>query len=113
MGTSVRALNDARAKGRNQVFDYDYETCYKRVILILKEMKVQIYLQSLKDKRIVAMNFEGVNKTTEVGFFFEEVTPKITKVEISCLNTWALESVSEKIFSALKGKDLKIGEGVK
>ncbi|MDP2939056.1 MAG: hypothetical protein Q8O13_03095 [Candidatus Omnitrophota bacterium] len=104
LGTSVSSLEKARINGKTQTFNYDYEKCYKKVLLILRQMNVYIYLHSLKERRIVAMNFEGANKTTEVGIFFEEITPSSTKVEISCLAPSVLENVSEKIFIALKGK---------
>lgn len=106
MGTSIEALDEARAEGKSQTVELDYPACYQKVITILKKMKAHIFLHSQKRKRIVAMNFRDLNNTTEVGIFFTQVTPNSTKVEISCLSHSVLENVSDKIFSALKDKNL-------
>ncbi len=113
MGTSVTDLYNAKDKGRSQIFEYDYPSCYKRVFLILKKMKAYIYLHSMEKHRIVAMEFQDFNNTTEVGIFFSEVSSKRTKVEISCLSHSVLEGVSEKIFSALKEEKNEIQKSPK
>ncbi len=106
MGISEKALYGARANAKTQIVELDYQACYKKVIRILKKMKAYIYLHSLEKQRIVAMNFKDTNNTTQVGIFFSQVTPNSTKVEISCLSHYVLENVSEKLFSALKDKNL-------
>lgn len=106
MGTSVKPLYESRAKGESLVLSYDYQTCYKKVMAVLKKMKAYIYLHSLEKRRIVAMNFKGFNNTTQVGIFFTEVTPGSTKIEISCLSQSVLKGVSKELFSALSDKKL-------
>ncbi len=107
-GTSVKALNDARQSGKNQLFEYDYKTCYEKVLSALKEIKARVYLQSPARHVIVAMNFRGFNNTTEVGIFFSALGSNSTKVEISSLSQVVLEYAAEKIFSALKDTDRKL-----
>lgn len=104
IGTSDNALYAAKEKGRTETFACDYKTCYKSVILILKELNADIFLHSERKQRIVAMGFEGFNNTTEAGIFFTQVTPSSTKIEISSLSPKLLEYVSAKVFSALKDK---------
>lgn len=110
-GTSTRALYEARASGKSQIFNLDLKTCYDKTILMLKKKKAYIYLHSLKEKRIVAMNFKGFNNTTEVGIFFSEINPSSTKLEISCLSTPLLEYASQEIFSGFQDK--KTSETIK
>ncbi|MDP3804057.1 MAG: hypothetical protein Q8Q87_00735 [Candidatus Omnitrophota bacterium] len=96
LGISTGELETGRKDAALKVFDYDYDTCYKKIEKIINAMpKVSVYA---KDKHMVAFYYIDMN-TTPVGVFFKEIDPTRTQVEISSPSSNAKESVAKNIFS--------------
>ena len=112
LGVSTRELEAERKDAAIKVFDYDYDTCYKKTEKILNDMpKVSVYA---KDKQMIAFYYIDPN-TTPVGVFFKEIDPTHTQVEISSPDPDAKEWVAKHIFSETFLKptpDAKIHKGV-
>ena len=111
LGISTKELEEGRPDALVKVFDYNYDTCYKKVSSIIKAMpKVSIYAQ---DKGVIAFYYIDPN-TTPVGVFFKEIDPAHTQVEISSRDSNAKEWVAKNVFSetVLKATpDAKINKG--
>lgn len=98
-GSSTRALEKARGKGKAENFSCSFADCFDACLAALKEEKATVFQQDKKRGFIVAMNFEGEIDTTEVGFFFEKVEDGITRIEITSLNPRLLGTLPPRIFS--------------
>lgn len=102
LGVSTKELEEARKDAAVKVFDYSYDTCYKKTEAIIKAMpKVSVYAQN---EEMIAFYYIDPN-TTPVGAFFKRVDPAHTQVEISSqdLNSkaWVARNVfSEKVLPA-------------
>ena len=111
LGISTKELEEGRSDAAVKVFDYNYDTCYKKVDSIIKAMpKVSIYAQ---DKGGIAFYYIDPN-TTPVGVFFKSIDPAHTVVEISSQDSNAKEWVAKNVFSetVLKATpDAKIRKG--
>ena len=96
LGNSTKALEECRKDAAVKIFDYDYDTCYKKTEAILKKMlKVSIYAQ---DKHLIAFYYIDPN-TTPVGVFFKEIDPAHTEVEVASEDPDAKEWVAKNVFS--------------
>jgi hypothetical protein len=103
MGTSTRALEDAKEKqGQPQVFKIGYPDAYRRVFELLKKKNITTFLHSQKKRRIVAMHFLGVSDTTEVGIFFTEIAPQETKITVTSLSPGHLKLATTIILLGLE-----------
>ena len=96
LGISTKELEEGRSDALVKVFDYNYDTCYKKVESIVKAMpKVSVYA---RDKGGIAFYYIDPN-TTPVGVFFKSIDPAHTQVEISSQDSSAKEWVAKNIFS--------------
>ncbi len=102
LGVSTRSLEEARKDAIIKTFNYDYATCHKMTLDILKRMHAYIYAQNTK-KHMVAV-YVSKEDTTPVGLFFKEIDATNTQIEVSSLSTYAKEFISEKVFSVLENK---------
>ncbi|MFH1507455.1 MAG: hypothetical protein ABIG46_03360 [Candidatus Omnitrophota bacterium] len=100
-GLSTRAVENAREDALASVFDYDYDTCYKKTVDILVQIQAYVYARPAK-KDMLAI-YVSSSDTTEVGIFFAKVGQNKTRVEISSLSTPAKERLSKRIFAMLGG----------
>ncbi|MCM8801335.1 MAG: hypothetical protein NC912_04950 [Candidatus Omnitrophica bacterium] len=99
-GVSTRVLEENRKSAIVEVFAYDYLSCYKRCIEILKKIGAYIYKQDIK-KYMIAI-YVSEEDTTPVGLFFKEIDKNHTQIEISSPSTYAKELISEKLYHGLK-----------
>jgi len=96
LGVSTKELEEGRSDAAVKVFDYNYDTCYKKTEAVIKAMpKVSVYAQ---DKGGIAFYYIDPN-TTPVGVFFKEIDPAHTQVEISSPDAFAKEWVAKNVFS--------------
>jgi hypothetical protein len=98
-GISTRALEEARKDAITKAFNYDYFTCYTKILDILKQIDAYIYTQDIK-RHMIAI-YVSEQDTTPVGLFFKEIDANNTQIEVSSPSTYAKELISTKIFSAL------------
>lgn len=103
MGTSTRALEAAKkTQYQSQIFKKDFPALYQQVLDLLKPRHVHIFLHNQKQRRIVAMNFQGTDDTTEVGIFFESISRYETKIIVTSLSPTHLNLAAKLIFSGLE-----------
>lgn len=100
-GVSTRSLEQARKKAITKTFNYDYFSCYAKVLDILKEIKAYVYAQNIKNHMIAI--YVSEEDTTPVGLFFTETTSSLTQIEVSSPSTYAKEFIAKELFSALEG----------
>lgn len=105
VGVSTKAAEDSRKDALKKTFNYDYNTCYKRVKEILIEKEAYIYMQDLR-KHMLAV-YVTKEDTTPVGIFFKEIDTQNTQIEVSSPSTFAKEFIGERLFLALEGIDAK------
>ena len=116
-GISTKKLEEARSLGVNRIYDAERGVCFDKAIEALNDMGAYIHIRNRKRFIIVAMGFGKLSweeqepspeydyiDTTEVGFFFEDITNARTKVELSSLSSSLLESISDRFFSSLYKK---------
>ncbi|MBI5415477.1 MAG: hypothetical protein HZA29_01545, partial [Candidatus Omnitrophica bacterium] len=60
-----------------------------------------VFLKDPRQKHIVVIGIIGNVDTTEVGIFFDEVSPSTVRVEISSLSSTAKRRVAAAVFNAL------------
>ena len=105
MGTSVYPL-EIQKESASAIIDKDYELCYERTLEILHEIGANPYLKNPRRQYIVAIRFSDIfprcGNTSKVGFFFETIGPKKTKIIIKSQNTHLAEFVAQMLFEHLK-----------
>lgn len=108
LGTTSSALEKAKDSptAQAEIFKTDYPSLYQQVFDLLKKKKLYIFLHSQKKHRIVTMNFNGPDDTTEVGIFFEEIKPQETRLIIASLSPTHLKMAAKIIFSGIE-KEIK------
>jgi len=96
MGTSTKAVEEARPHAIAKIYPYDYSTTYARVERLLGKMpRVKIYA---KTREMIALYYIDPN-TTPVGVFFTEKGPSLTRVAVSSPGPDAREWVAKNVFS--------------
>lgn len=101
LGTSTKALEDARGKAIAKTFNYNYNSCYDKVKAGLTAIGSYIYAEE-KNKHMIAI-FVSQTDTTAVGIFLKQIDANNTQVEVSSQSTYAKETVAKNIFSVLEG----------
>jgi len=125
LGTSTRALEQARDEALHKTYQCTLEECFDGVLALARSGYVYVraadkgdvshddekiievpqdgyYDVFLKDRfkrHIIVMGIAGNVNTTEVGIFFSRVSPAIVKVEVSSLSSSAKRKVAEAVFS--------------
>lgn len=102
LGTSVKEIERARKKAIVKTFDYDYSSCYTKVIDTLGRIGAYIYAKDTT-KKLIAFYMSSTD-TTPVGIFLKDIGPFTTQVEVSSPSTRAKEQIATVVFSALEGK---------
>ena len=100
-GSSTRVLQNARKDALSKTYERPYDVCFNAVKDILEENEARIFMEDQEKYTMLIMEIERCISTTEVGIFFVEETPDMTKVEISSISPKAKRISSEFIFSAL------------
>jgi len=98
-GVSTKILEDGRKEAISKTFNYDYNTCYNKVELILKQTGSYMYAQDRK-KSMIAV-YVSEQDTTPVGIFFKEIDANNIQIEVSSPSTYAKETIAKSLFSAL------------
>ncbi|MBN2484194.1 MAG: hypothetical protein JXD21_08360 [Candidatus Omnitrophica bacterium] len=105
IGTSVYPL-EIQKESASAVIDKDYALCYERTLEILQEIGANAYLKNQRRQYIVAIRFSDIfprcGDSSKVGFFFEKIDPKKTKIIIKSQNTHLAEFVAQMLFEHLK-----------
>jgi len=103
MGTSTQALEEAKkTQYQSQIFKKDFPTLYQQVLDLLKQRHIHIFLHSQKQRRIVAMKFQGTGDTTEVGIFFDSISRYETKIIVTSLSPTHLTLAAKIIFEGIE-----------
>lgn len=93
---STRELEELKKDALTKIFEYDYETCYKKTLALVEKIpNTQIYV---KKKDAIAVYCVSLNNTP-VGVFFEGVDASHTKVLISSASSSAKDWVASNVFS--------------
>lgn len=100
LGISTEVLEEGRKEGISRTFNYDYFTCYSKVLDILKAGKSYIYKEAMEEQMIAL--YVSEEDTTPVGVFFKEIDKQNTQLEISSPSTYAKELIAERLFSKLE-----------
>jgi hypothetical protein len=108
-GSSTRALEDARTEAISKTHNSSFNDCFNGVLSLarnegsqpLNKKVFEIFQKDFIKGVIVVMGIKGNVETTEVGIFFMEHGPQMTKVEISSLSRSAKEKVAEAVFAEL------------
>jgi len=96
MGTSTRAVEEARPQAIAKIYPYDYNTTYGRVERLLNRMpKVKVYA---KTNDMIALYYIDPN-TTPVGVFFTEKDASHTRVAVASPGLDAKEWIAKNVFS--------------
>jgi hypothetical protein len=98
-GVSTKVLEEGRKNAITKTFNYDYLTCYTKILDILKQINAYIYAADI-NKHMIAI-YVSEEDTTPVGLFFKEIDFKHTQIEVSSPSTFAKEQISAKVFSEL------------
>ena len=101
LGSSTKALEEARVEALSQTYACDYDQCFDAVIDLAKEKKLTVFIKDRKKSRIVLMGIPGSVDTTEVGVFFLSFGPQETKLEVASLSLSARDKVAEMVFENL------------
>lgn len=99
-GLSTKVLEDTRKDAIVKVFNYDYNTCYKKTEEILKRTGSYIYARDTK-KDLIAV-YVSQTDTTPVGLFFSQIDASNTRIEVSSPSTYGKEFISNVVFSSLE-----------
>lgn len=102
LGSSTKALEEARTTALSAVYSCGYEECFEEVLKIAENRKLTVFIKDRNKSRIVLMGIPGNTNTTEVGVFFLTFGPKETKLEIASLSRSAKEKTADIIFSQLR-----------
>ena len=102
LGISTKILEDERPDAIKKTYNYDYNTCFKKVADFLKEKGSYIYTQD-PGRELLAL-YVSEEDTTPVGVFFKEIDAQNTQVEISSPSTYAKELIAQRIAAALEIK---------
>ena len=102
VGTSIESLEEEQEGRYAGIVEAGFEDSYDALYDVLSELGVRIYLDSPHRRYLVAMDFDRILPrcvdTTEVGFFFREEGPGITRLEVVSLNRELALSVAELVF---------------
>jgi len=110
LGTSIRALEDARFDAESRSYSCSFDVCFDAILSLgfnedayLPETK-KYYKVFLKDRIrsvIIVMGIPGHVDTTEVGIFLEKIGSNTFQIEVSSLSSGAKLKVAEKLFAEL------------
>ncbi len=110
VGTSIQSLEEEEEGRYAGLVESGFAESYDVLYDVLWEKGVYIYLDSPHRRYLVAMGFDRVfprcGATTEVGFFFREEEPGLTRLEVVSLNRELALSVAEMVFEEI---DLREG----
>ncbi|MFT5388207.1 MAG: hypothetical protein ACI9F2_000573 [Lysobacterales bacterium] len=111
LGTSTKALEDARITAIAKTYKCGIDDCYDAVVamarvdglgrVINKEGYFNIFQQDPIDGIIVVMGVEGSVDTTEVGIFFTILDNRDIHIEVTSLSSSAKRKVAQYIFTEL------------
>lgn len=94
-GVSTKVLEEGRKEAIVKRFNYDYNTCYKKIKATLQKKGSYIYAQSIK-KHMIAL-YVSEDDTTPVGIFFKEIDANNTQIEVSSPSKFAKELIARKV----------------
>ena len=110
LGTSTRALEEARVTAETRTFSCGFWECYEAVLSLahneeaepLSEKKYfRVFTKDPVESHIIVMGVPGNINTTEVGIFFSQPGREAIRVEIASLSSSAKERVAEVVFNEL------------
>jgi hypothetical protein len=83
-----------------RTFALDYRTCQARVLQTLEHIGAYVYAKD-EAKRLVAAYATDSNNTP-VGFYFKEITPGVTQLDVVSESTSVRESYAKRVFTSLE-----------
>ncbi len=110
VGISIESLEKEEEGRYAGLVEADFAESYSALLEVLEEKELYIYLDLPGKRYLVAMSFDRLfprcGDTTEVGFFFREEEPGLTRLEVVSLNRELALSVAEMVFEEI---DLREG----
>lgn len=100
-GSSTRALEKARDKAITKTYDKPYWDCVRSAIGVVGKRQWVIFKKDEIKGYMVVMGVKGCVNTTEIGIFFDELSDKQTRIEVSSLSTNAKRKVAKSLFHGL------------
>jgi len=108
-GTSIQSLEEEEEGRYAGIVEAGFEESYDALYDVLYDLGVYIYLDSPAKRYLVAMRFNRVFPrcidTTEVGFFFREEQPGLTRLEVVSLNRELALAVAERVFREIDDRE--------
>lgn len=108
-GTSIESLEKAEEGRYAGIVEAGFVESYAALTDVLREKGFYIYLESPRKRYLVAMGFNVIFPrcidTTEVGFFFREESPELTRLEVVSLNRELALSVAELVFAEIDRRE--------
>ncbi|MCX5782657.1 MAG: hypothetical protein NT145_08185 [Elusimicrobia bacterium] len=108
LGISVENLRNQKEGRFSTALEIPYNECYAKALLVLKDMKVEVFVEDKKNRCIGASKFDGVFpyclSATEVGVFFEYKDELSTRIDVVSKNHRLAEFVLDKIQSKFNAK---------
>jgi len=103
LGISTKVLEDNRKDAIVKTFNQGYIACYDNVTATLKRMGAYVYAKN-DLKKLIAV-YVSRTDTTPVGIFFKEIDAANTQIEVSSPSKYGKETIANRIFNALEGKE--------
>lgn len=100
LGISTKVLEDKRPEAEVSIVDYDYFTCYHKVLDTLKNAGSYVYA---REDDLIAFYVSSTD-TTPVGVFLKELDKQKTQLEVSSPSASAKQKMAQRIFSAFGEK---------
>jgi len=100
-GRSIKDLEQVRDQGVTKEVPLPYNEAYDKVLQILRDKKLTIFMEDRGRGYIVAMGFHKQVDTTRVGIFFEQSSETSTTVTLSSLSSTALAKADAIILGNL------------
>ena len=100
-GSSTRALEQARDNAITRTYDKSYWDCVRSAIAVVDKKHWVMFKKDEISGYLVVMGVKGCVNTTEIGIFFDELSDKQTRIEISSLSTNAKRKVAQGLFHGL------------
>ncbi|MDD4899385.1 MAG: hypothetical protein PHT31_03095 [Candidatus Omnitrophica bacterium] len=99
LGTSTSSVEASRPEAIKQIFNFDFDTCYEKSLVSLKDINTFLFAKDKKNKMIAV--FVSEQDTTPVGVFFKVIDADNTQVEVSSPSTYARDLIGLRLFAKL------------
>ncbi len=105
VGTSIQSLEKEEEGRYAGLVEAGFAESYDALYEVLREEEIYIQLERPRKRYLVAMGFDRVfprcSDTTQVGFFFREEEPGLTRLEVVSTNRELALFAAELVFEGI------------